>query len=411
MSAQAADVREAGPFTPLTAAVIVLVGVFAFCVLIVLGTYAPDLHNGDDGGAHALSRSAVGFAGLAEALRLAGEPVLVSRHALPPGRHAGVLVVTPPLGATSEAIAALRFGGPVLVVLPKWLGAPEQKHRGWVTKVALLDARWAPPGSLVARAGLARRQGVSRPALHAVSGPLAVGRSLTFGPVESLQTITGKGWIPVLTDEHGGVVLARDPKGPAFVLADPDLLNNQGLGNIATFAGGLAIIDALRARAGPVIFDVTLDGLGKEKGILRLAFDPPFLAVTLCLAAAAALAGFQAFCRFGPVRAGGRALALGKEALADNTAALVRLAGREARMGGRYAALTRDLAAKAVGAPRDLGEEDLTRLLDRLGSRRGATDTLGYLTVMARVARDRAHLMDAARRLYHWRLEMTRERS
>ncbi len=52
----------------------------------------------------------------------------------------------------------------------------------------------------------------------------------------------------------------------------------------------------------------------------------------------------QAFGRFGPARARERAIAFGKEALVDNSAALVRKAGRERIMGKRYAALVRERA-------------------------------------------------------------------
>ncbi len=60
---------EAGPITPASGALIALVGVFAFCALLVLLTYASNLETGDNGGGHALSRSAIGFSGLAEGLR------------------------------------------------------------------------------------------------------------------------------------------------------------------------------------------------------------------------------------------------------------------------------------------------------------------------------------------------------
>ena len=50
----------------LTATLMVLVGVFSFCALLVLFTYASALEGGDNGGGHALSKSAIGFAGLAE---------------------------------------------------------------------------------------------------------------------------------------------------------------------------------------------------------------------------------------------------------------------------------------------------------------------------------------------------------
>ncbi|HEY2177432.1 MAG TPA: hypothetical protein VGH15_02525 [Caulobacteraceae bacterium] len=401
---------EAPIVTPLTAALMAIVGVFAFCALLVLFAYGSSLKSGDNGGAHALSRSAVGFAGLAQAVKASGAPVLVSRHHLPPGRTAGLYVLTPPPTAPASDVGPMGFAGPVLVILPKWLTAPDKAHRGWVSAAGLLEPSWFGKTSLIAKANPRRRPGVSRPVL--VGRGAFAGRRMALGPVTSLQTLdlaSLRGWTAALTDERGGVVLARSPGGQAWLLTDPDLMNNQGLKSFADFAAALTIIDTLRAAGGPVIFDVTLDGLGEERGPLRLMFDPPFLAVTLCLATAAALAGFQAFFRFGPMRRPGRAVALGKEALADNTAALVRLAGRETAMGGPYAAVTRDFAARSVGAPRGLSGDDLVVFLDRLGARRGLSDTLGTLTLLARAASDRSRLAAVAMRLHQWRTEMTGE--
>jgi hypothetical protein len=401
---------EAPLITPVAAVLMVVVGVFAFCALLVLFTYASALEGGDNGGGHALSKSAIGFAGLAKGLKDIGEPVLVSRHRLPSGRAAGLFVETPPATAKDDDVDNLGFEGPVLAILPKWQTAPDPRHRGWVLGGGLLNPKLFGKDSLFERADPSRRTGVTRPVLVARSGPFAPGQRIALGPINALQTfdLTGwKDWTPVLVDERGGVVLARG--GTEYLLSDPDLMNNRGLKDFTTFAGATTIVNALRAENGPVIFDVTLNGLGRQRSALSLMFDPPFLAVTLCLATAAALAGFQAFCRFGPVRRPTRALALGKGALADNTAALVRLAGREGAMGAPYAVLTRELAAKAVGAPRDLAPDALTAFLDRLGAQRGAADTLGSLTLLAGAAPDRARLEAVARKLYHWRGEMTGE--
>ncbi|HEY7901294.1 MAG TPA: hypothetical protein VIC25_08930, partial [Caulobacteraceae bacterium] len=67
---------------------------------------------------------------------------------------------------------------------------------------------------------------------------------------------------------------------------------------------------------------------------------------------------------------------------------------------------TRELAARAVGAPRGLTGEALDALLDRIAARNGVQDTHGMLAVMARTAPDRGRLLAAARRLYRWRTEM-----
>jgi hypothetical protein len=409
LGVSAADAPGAGPVSPLTGVVMALVGVFAFSALIVLLAFAPELRRGDDGGAQALSRSAVGFAGVAEALRLSGEPAVVNRAALPAGRRSGLLVVTPTPSTTRQAIEALSFGGPVLAVLPKWLAAPDLIHRGWVTKAEVIDPTLFEHGSIAAEAALTRRVGVARPALRATTSPFADGATFAAGPVDQLQVMTARGWLPVLIDGAGGTVLARDPQRPFYVLSDPDLLNTQGIKDIRTLATGLGILRTLRADDGPVIFDVRLNGLGRERSVLRLLLEPPFVGVTLCLAAAVALAGLQALVRFGPVRHGGRAIPLGKSALVDNTAALVRLAGREHRLGGRYAELSADLAAGAVGAPRGLGGEALAAFLDRLSARRRLTRTFSDLEHEARVTPNAAHLVTAAGRLHRWRLDLTGE--
>ena len=331
---------------------------------------------------------------------------MISRGPLPPGRNTGLLVATPGAG-DEKAAADLHFDGPVLVVLSKWETAPDVLHRGWVKKIALVDRQWTP--SLIKGAAIARRRGVSRAVLHGMGDAFAKGAVLAEGPVDSLQTVKTPGWIPVLTDESGAVVLARDPKRPLYVLSDPDLLNTQGLKNIDTLTSAVTILRTLRAGDGPMMFDVTLNGLGQARSVLRLLFDPPFLAVTLSLAAALLLAVWQALIRFGPVRHAGRVIAYGKTALVDNTAALINLAGREHRMGGPYAALTAEIAARAVGAPRDLTGEPLTRFLDRLGVQRGEADAFSELERQSRLAADSSQLITIARRLYLWRLAMTRE--
>jgi hypothetical protein len=399
-----------GPFTARTGLLIALVGVFAFCALAVLSAYAPDLKMGDDGGAHALSKSAIGYGAIVRALKLDGDPVLVNRGRTTSGGTAGLMVVTITAVADEGEVTALGFAGPTLIVLPKWLAPPDPHHRGWVGRGVLIEPNWLPRTALMANGGVVREQGVSHPVLRAVAAPFTPGAALVEGPVDRLQTFAAKDWRAVLIDQTGATVLARDPRRPVFVLSDPDLLNTQGLKSLDTLGSALSLLHALRGGDGPIIFDVRLNGFGRERSVWRLLFEPPFLAVTLCLAAAAALAGFQAACRFGPVRRAPRALALGKTVLVDNSAALIRLAGREHRLGGRYGDIVRDLAARAVGAPRDLGGEALVAFLDRLAQQRGAHDRLGFLSVQARAAPDRERLVATARKLHQWRLEMTRER-
>ena len=391
---------------------VVLVGVFAFSALVVLTAYAPDLRSGSDGGAHALSRSAVGFGGIVELLKTLDEPVVVSRGSPPPAKSgSGLLILTPNPTTDAKEIEGLHFAGVKLVVLPKWVAGPHPINRDWVMKLGVLPGALAigPLGGDNGKTQLQRRPGVSRPVLKAAEGfGFAAGKLLPLGPIDQLQTISGPGWDPVLTDEQGRPVLAVSRKGGVAVLSDPDVLDTQGVADLATAHAAVEIVDRLRS-GGVAAFDVTLNGYGRGRSLLKLAFAPPLLGATLCMVVAALMMGLHAAIRFGPPERPPPVLALGKRALADNSAALVRMARREPRMAPAYAALTREAAAKAVGAPRDLDAGQLDALLDRLGAANGAADRFSALAAEAGAAKTNAELMSVAERLHHWRGEMTRD--
>jgi hypothetical protein len=156
--------------------------------------------------------------------------------------------------------------------------------------------------------------------------------------------------------------------------------------------------------AGAVLFDVTVNGLGRSPSPLRLAFDPPFLAATLAIAATLLLAGWQALFRFGAPHRPERAIAFGKAALIDNAAALVRKAGREARLGARYAMLIADRAASALGVSERLRDEALDAYLDTIGTGESFTT----LAQRAANARTREELRAAAAALHKWQEENIR---
>ncbi len=405
-SAGAAEPPLFRPVVILTATGVAIAAAIAFIVLL---TYAPDLRGGDDGGAHALSRSAVGYAGIVRLLREEGTPVLVSRGPPPRG---GLLILTPGLSSKPEEIAKLyAHRGPVVEVLTKWQVAPDLQRPGWVSRIGLIPAELID-ARLMKGAKLSRVSGPTAPVLQVGPEDGTFGDSkLAFGPVDSLQTRPPDQGdrTPTLVDQSGRPVLVRAKQGNVLTLNDPDLLNNHGLSSLQTARAAVAMLDVLRDGE-PVIFDVTLNGFSRPRSLLRMAFEPPFLAATLTAFAAAALIGWRALVRFGPVRRPERAIALGKRALADNAAGLIRLARREPRMARRYAALTRGAIASGVGAPRDLAPEQTDALLDRLADPTRASRPFTDLVHAAELAGDEATLMRTTRALYELRLEMTRER-
>jgi len=407
--------RDTGLFAGQAVLWMIVVGALSGLLFLVLIAYAPDLRRPSDGGTHALSTSAVGFAGLAELLRAEGAAVTIS-HSLHPDREGrpGLLILTPGLLADPKAVLDLHASGLELIILPKWLTGPDPTHPGWVVSQGLAP-RELLEGRLLHALDrtdhLLRRHDRVRPVLLATKAFLAHGGS-SAGAIDDLQFIAGpdRDWVSVVTDQYGETLLARRTKAEVYLLTDPDLLDNHGLAQLANAHAATDLIDVLRGGHEPVIFDVTLAGLARTRSVLRLAFEPPFLAAALCTLAAACLMGLHAATRFGPPLRPAPAFAFGKRILADNSAALIRLVHREHRVGAGYAALISSLVARAVGPPRDLDEDQLAALLDRLGRRRNTTDAFGQIAREARLARDDAALMRAARKLFQWRQEMTRER-
>ncbi|HZC17357.1 MAG TPA: DUF4350 domain-containing protein [Caulobacteraceae bacterium] len=400
---------ETRVFRPVVVLVLLLAGVFSFSAYVVLQAYAPDLKGGDDGGAQVLSHSAVGFAGMVRLLEAENAPVLINRD--PPAKRGpnwGLLVLTPEeTTKPSDLFDFTTASGPTLIVLPKWETLPDPLNSGWVKSAGLIDHKTLE--ALLARrvsATVARRTGAAPVQLTQVEDP---GRQpVPTGPIDHLQTLAAPGMTTVLTDQAGAALLVRTADARLYVLSDPDLLNTQGLGSLVTAKAGTDLLLALRQGDGPIVFDVTLDGVKHSQSLLKLAFEPPFLGATLCLLAAALLMALHAASRFGAPRQSGQALALGKLALAENSAGLIRMARREPSMAGGYLDLSRGAVTKALGATRLSGAE-LDAYLNRLGERTDA-GCFSALAAEGAAVKDRDGLTRFAQRLYQWRVEMTRER-
>jgi hypothetical protein len=396
-------------FSPMTMVVLALVGIICAAGLTMLSAYAPELRKGDDGGGHALSRSSVGYAALVRLLSLSGEPVLTSRGPLPATAEGGLLVFTPAPGMEASSVKRVGPYGPMLVVPPKWTTAPDPRRKGWVRTLGEVRAKDAL-GVVPAKAGLALADasGVRTIRLFRPKGQ-PIGRSVRIRNPRSLAMPPGSRWTPVIVDQDGAPVLVMREKPWIYVLADPDLLNTSALKTADGAQTAIAILDLIRAKGTPVIFDLTQHGFTRPRSILRLALEPPLLGATLVLAALAVLAGMQALARFGPSLAPVRAVALGKTALADNTADLIRLARREARMAPLYASLIRASAARAIGAPRALEGQALDDFLDRVSTTIGASHTYSTLAERARAATV-SDLTRVARDLHAWKQELIRGR-
>ena len=398
------------PFSPRVMIAVILVGVFAFSGFALLGLYAGELRGGDDGGPHPLSKSAIGFSGAVVMAQAQGVPVVISRDPLTEASDNGALrVLTPEVGFTPKDLKAYDQEENLLLVLPKWSVEPDPRHPGWVRKIDILkNLSMQQPIDDPGRVAFSHRNGVTRPYIKGAGGPFGEGTYLPLGPIDRLQTIAGPDFHPVLTDENGRMVLALYKDTRMLVLADPDLLNTQGLKDINTARAGMAILNVLRGDGG-LAFDVTPNGFMRTRNPLKLALEPPLLGGTLCLLAALILMGVHAAVRFGPTLVGGRALALGKAALIDSSAGLIHAAGKAHELTPAYAALIEVRAAKAAG-DRETDPDVRTARLLRQEAGRGVTTSLADLLPQAKAASNRNAALTAARKLFQWKSEMTRDR-
>ncbi|MDB5707263.1 MAG: hypothetical protein JWN66_4379 [Sphingomonas bacterium] len=393
---------EDGAFRARTVVLILAIGILGFIATLVLGAYAPDLRSGRNGGAHALSTAAVGYSGIVRLAQATGlNPQIVrDEHLLD---TEDLVVLTPEAGATdiSKALAQ-RSGRPTLILLPKWDVVADPLHPGWVRYTGL-KYPFDPEGVLAPKDKLtiARHPSGGSPLVTSADLP----RTIHFVAPRPLQTMSGGGLKPMITDQQGRIVLGQLPDRTIYVLSDPDLLSNIGMADARQARSALELLEWLNSNeASSVSFDVTLNGFGHSPSPLKLAFDPPFLAMTLTVAIAVLLAAWQAIARFGAPRRRARAIAFGKAALIDNAAALVRKAGRQAMLGGRYVDVVRDRAAIVFGLPPRLRDGALDAYLDGLGRSARFTE----LAEKASDARDRHEVLYAARALHKWLWEKSK---
>jgi hypothetical protein len=398
---------ETNPFNARLVYGLIAAGVAAFAALILLLAYAePPLRQARVNRAQMLSNSAVGYRALAELVgRFHSAYTITSANDLDYD-DLFVMAVTESTRPQDVAwVRERRATRATLIILPKWVTARHPRRQDWVTIVA--------PG---AGDALARALGFRlRIAARGVPGEVAHGGGMLEGMVMPIpaypQVIDGPALTPLVSLPGGGAMVARIGDQPHYVVADPDLLNNHGLGDPQVARAALALIESLNAPDAASVnfgnFDDEVDAvIARRPSLIRLAVEPPFLAMTLALFVAALLAGLHGAVRFGQPRREERAIALGKAALVENSAGLIKLARREARLGAAYADVVRQDAARAVGAPAALSGDELNAYLDRLSK----GDDPKFTALVTRIvwARDRHELVAAARALFSWKKDIIR---
>jgi hypothetical protein len=385
---------------------LVLVSALSALAFLALSAYAPDLRSNSSSGATVVSKSAIGFAGLKLLLESTAVDTAIGREP-PRTDQFSLVILTPEVYTDPKDLASLATTSPRLIVLPKWAATPDLLHDGWVTKSDSFDAETvAKPLSLLAKGvKLEQHKGVLRTALTSQEAVFALRPAAGPVAIDQLQTIAGPNLDPDIVDGEGKAVLVHLRGTQTYILSEPDLLNSAGLNDLNTARIGVVLVTGLRVGAAPVVFDVTLNGFRRSPDLLRTVFSPPFLGATLCTLLAAAFLAFHAMSRFGSPQRGARIFAFGKRALADNTAAVIRMMGREPAMAPRYAQAALTQVAAFFGLTREQAADPA--ILRTLEQRGDVSDHFGTLHAAANDARDAQDLMQVARKLYRWRRGIT----
>lgn len=398
---------EREPFRPALVVGLIVAGLISFAAYIALLGWGEPLDESRERGTGAVpTASAIGFKGVMD---LTGRFYPVRAVTQDSDFSTDELLVVPlrPDDSAEDVRRLLRrrSGLSTLLILPKWHVVRDRDQPRWVRSFGRL-----PPS--VAGALLGPGVDVVTPAVtpgttHAASFGLA---EIVEAPLpREPQAIEGEN-IEMLVGLPGrGALVAQLGQQPHFVVADPDLLNNYGL---RTPEGARAAVDLLAVLQpldwDGIVFATSVKGpeAASNRNLIRSMFEPPFLAMTIALILTALLAGLYGAFRFGPVRRPVRAIPLGKAALVENSAGLVRFAGREVRLGGGYADLIRDEAARGGAVPPHLQGEALEAYLDRFS--RPGEPSFRQLAWNVRAASTKAELIAAARALFKWKKEMIR---
>lgn len=388
------------PFKRQTLLILLGVAAIAFVAMayFAIDDDAPRGGN-ESAGTTSASRSAVGYRAFIELLRQF-EPQVISRMTRSENRAALRLLLAPADTAEVRYVIATR-AGPTLIVLPKW----RTLRDGLSDRVRA--AQLLPPESV---RELAREVANDIQIVRPASVTAWRASEIRGAPeLQHPQLVTSPLLCPLLSSAEGILVGRLCARPDVIVLADPDLLANYGLwrGQNATVA--MNLVARIRG-SGDLILALESDAAaaGASRSIWKLMFTPPFVAITIAFAIAAAVALWMAALRFGPPTKESEGPAAGIFTLIDVGAGLLHARRHGGRVLRRYAELQALDLGRRLRAPRaTTSPGEIGNWVDGSGRRRASGP--GYAELMRQVdavdhapQADPAAVVSTAGRLFRW---------
>jgi len=402
-----AETTATGPFRPRTVFWLVAVGGLSLLSAVFWGLFGADVTGVSSAQADSFSRSALGHHALVELLDELDIPVVRSRF--DSGHRAGrsaLLVLAEPeldVGSTRAASALRRVvsaAGGALLVLPKWRGVEDPERPGWIAEATLRPAEDADALLNVLDVKGVR---VVRPATttgwrtELVDGApsLAAPQLLRSNLISGLVTCR-EGILFGYVDTH---------RGWLYILSDPDVFANHGLGLGPNAELAVRMLDVARSGERTVVIDETFHGHVQEPSVHRALFDFPLVLATLHALATLAVLLWSGMGRFGAPAPAEVAIQPGKAFLIDNIASLLRYGGHSVDVLKRYLQAAQQEAGQRLHLPARLGAEGARAWLERYGEQRKVT--LGLERLRNEVGRaSRERVLPLAGRIHRWREEM-----
>jgi hypothetical protein len=337
-------------------------------------------YGGNDSGAGAYSRSALGFLLLHDILREAGFKVerRLPSQGIPTGASEAVVITRPEwLLRGDHDLGDLGRPGRLLIVLPKWDSLPDPAHRGWVGEMAPDGGGRAQGAVAFIFGGQATRRRLPEVVWADPGKPFprnSLGVAPAFGAGAPVQLLQGGGLTPLISNEDG-ILLAEFalPSGKkAWILSDPDALSNLGL----LLGDNLGLAMALFgewAKGDPrptiVFHDPATEAAApaRPEGLDLLRFlNLPNLIVAILTLLASLLLAFFGMHRFWPEGEPKPGVAFGKLGLIRNSARLIATTGREREIFLKWLSLSLEGLGRLLHAPRGvLGDRgELLAFLD-----------------------------------------------
>jgi hypothetical protein len=397
---------------------IVGLSVLSFLVGIVFSVFGPEIGVERSTRSDAYSASALGHRAFIDLLGALDIPVLISRQhtADRTGDNALLVIAEPrPSAADEEALAVFDIlhlrEGPTLLVLPKWRGSQDFEHPQWVSQVTLIDQSAVAEVLDLAGIGGQIVRKADDSSLAWSTGAIGIEPRLVRPQLIRSAEIT-----PIVA-AGDDILLGRVSRswGEYWILSDPDVLANHGLleGDNAVFAA--TMISQLVPELGAVVFDETNHGYTVQSTVWSELFRYP-LVLTMFQAAVMIAVLVWAFARrFGAPALTPPRLKPGKEFLISNTADLIRFGGYSAQALGRYYQNTLRGVGQRLHAPSELEPSELYTWLQRAARRREPSEKLETIdravnqVVAENVTGGARVVLDTARRIHHWKLEMLNE--